>query len=257
MRRLLILKLAAYGALLVGLWAVGRGFGRAYSAMSGGSAAEGSHFVLWLLAYVALGVTLGLLAAWDFSTFLGSASERFVLGTGARGMRFDPRLKQAEALVSKQEPLEAIRLLREYLADKPRDWHAAIRIAEIYQGPLNNPLAAVLEYEALLQHGRLPRAARPWILLRLGNGFLFLGRADAATQWFEEILRKYPRSAAAEKAQRRLDAANPEAPETEAADGDGATEPAGPEPASPPQVKLPPGFRRREEAAPRRWFWQK
>lgn len=246
-----LLRLLLYPLLLAALWAVSRGFGRAYSTMFGGSAAEGSHFILWLLAYVALGLILGLLAAWDFSTFLGSTSERFILGTGGRAMRFDPRLKQAEALLSKQQPREAIELLREYLTDKPRDWQAAIRIAEIYQGPLRTPLAAVLEYEAILQNQRPPRAARPWILLRLGDAFLHLDRADAATARFEEIVRKYPRSGAAEKAARRLAAGNPD-PEEPATEPAEAPQPEAIAESAPPKHALPPGFLPLKDKPPRR-----
>jgi hypothetical protein len=244
MRLSRLLKPLLYAVLFAALWAVGRGFGGAFAATAQGSVKEGGHFVLWLLAYVTLGLTLGLLAAWDIGNWLGSASERFILGTGGRALRFDPRIKQAEQLLAKQQPLEAIHLLREYLTDKPRAWQIAIRIAEIYQGPLHSPLAAVLEYEAILQNQRPPRPARPWILLRLGDAFLHLDKAAEATARFEEIVHKYPRSGAADKARRRLAAAAPETADEPPAEAAPETPPARP--------ALPPGFRPLGEKPPRR-----
>lgn len=237
-----LLKWLVYPALAVALWLVGRGMGRTFAGMSEGGVAEAAHLVVWFLGYVALGLALGMLAGWDISTWLGSVSERFIFGTGARSLRRDPRLRRAEELLAKREALAAIGVLREYLTDKPRDWQAAVRIAEIYLGPLQNPLAAVLEYEAILQRGRLPRAARPWVLLRLGEGFLYLDRGDAAIERFEEIIRKYRRSGAAAKARRRLAAGSPGAVQTDEAQPAPAAPPSEAGPV--PQVgKLPPGFR--------------
>ena len=249
-----LLRPLVYVALIVALWAVGRGFGKAFSATASGSVSEGASFLLWLLGYAVLGLGLGLLVAWDLSTLLGTASEQFILGTRGRAMRFDPRLKRAERLLGEHKPMEAINLLREYLTDKPRHWHAAVRIAEIYQGPMNNALAAALEYESLLQEGRLPRAARPWIMLRLADTFLFLGRGDEATTRFEEIIQRYPRSGAAEKAQRRLAAADPEAEESQATADETPANPTQADAAEAPPAKpaLPPGFTPFGERAPRR-----
>ena len=40
---------------------------------------------------------------------------------------------------------------REYLNKHPREQYVALRIAEIYEENLNNPLAAALEYEEVLK----------------------------------------------------------------------------------------------------------
>jgi hypothetical protein len=238
------LKWLLYPLLLAALWWAGSGLGRAFTALSsGGATASASQLGTWFCAYLLLGLALGVLAAWDISTWFGSTSERFIFGTGGRALHFDPRLKQAEALLKDRQPLAAIEILRAHLGDKPREWQAAARIAEIYQGPLHNPLAAALEYEELLKHGRLPRAARPWILLRLGDTYLFLNRGDAATAQFTQVVSKYPRSGAAEKARRRLAAAEPAPPPP-------APEPAPTAPVT-PGPKLPPGFRPFDARHPR------
>ena len=71
---------------------------------------------------------------------------------GRRRRDARPNVEEAEALWANAKYLEAIQLLREYLKKNPREMHAALRIAEIYEKDLRNYLAAGSEYEEVLKH---------------------------------------------------------------------------------------------------------
>ena len=199
----LLAKIALYAALVATLLALAHRFGAAYEHAVGASSGDATTRALTALgAYLLLGTALALLTAWDIAQLAGHQSERLLLG-GGRVLAIDPRPRQAERLRAGGEPLEAIRLLRAYLQARPRDWQTAVRIAEIYEQDLRNPLAAALEYEDLLRH-RLPRQARPWLTLRLANLHLKLRRADLAVPLLRQLDEQFGDTPAAAKARRRL-----------------------------------------------------
>ena len=60
--------------------------------------------------------------------------------------------------------------MREYLLKNPREQHVSLRIAEIYEKDLANPLAAALEYEEVLKQ-KLPAERWGWAAIHLeGRG---------------------------------------------------------------------------------------
>jgi tetratricopeptide (TPR) repeat protein len=160
--------------------------------------------------------------------------------------RKDPEYEKAEEVWANGQHLDAIALMREYLAKNPREQHVAIRIAEIYEKDLGNPLAAALELEEVLRK-KLPREKWGWTAVRLSN--LYSGRlnqSDKALQLLERIVNEYPETGAAKKARQRLGLPEPEvavqpaaeeAPEEDSDDS--------PPPPPEPPSGLPKGFRKR------------
>lgn len=154
---------------------------------------------------------LGLLAAWDISQFLGNRAVQSLFNEDNPDM-LDDKYEAAETEWGKGNYLEAVRLLREYLAKRPRQQHAALRIAEIYEKDLNNPLAAALEYEEILQK-KLPRERWGWAAIHLAN--LYSGpleKPEQAVALLRRLDNEYGDTQAAEKARRRLALINGGAP---------------------------------------------
>ncbi len=116
----------------------------------------------------------------------------------------------------------------------------ALRIAEIYEKDLNNPLAAALEYEEVLKK-KLPADRWGWAAIHLSNLYTGkLNRTPQALDLLQRIVAQCGGSAPAKKARERLEALQVEHPEL--VDLPQAPEPP-PEPPPPPGPKLPPGFR--------------
>ncbi|MGV3757882.1 MAG: tetratricopeptide repeat protein, partial [Verrucomicrobiota bacterium] len=100
--------------------------------------------------------------------------------------------------------LEGIRLLRLYVEQNPREQHAALRIAEIYEKDLGNYLAAALELEEILK-SRLRPDRWGWTAIRLCN--LYTGKlkqGDKAIALLRRLVEEHPTTQAAEKARKRL-----------------------------------------------------
>lgn len=146
---------------------------------------------------------IGLLAAWDISQFFGNRTVKTLFHDDNQDL-LDDEYENAETEWGKGNYLEAVRLLREYLANRPRQQHAALRIAEIYEKDLNNPLAAALEYEEILQK-KLPRERWGWAAIHLAN--LYSGpleKPEQAVALLRRLDNEYGDTQAAEKARRRL-----------------------------------------------------
>jgi TolA-binding protein len=186
-------------------------------------------------------VGLAILISQDVSRFLANRVDQFIFNDDLEGVK-DPEYDEAEEVWRKGQHLEAIRLMREYLKRHPREQYVALRIAEIYESDLRNPLAAALEYEEILKK-RLPAERWGWAAIHLAN--LYSGKLNKSAE-AEGILRRivedYGQTAAARKARERLGIPEPvtEAPAPAAE----------PEPSAPAEKKpaaeesnLPPGFR--------------
>ncbi|MBN8246793.1 MAG: hypothetical protein J0L84_05040 [Verrucomicrobia bacterium] len=210
-----------------------------------------SDSVRSLALFVLFFLCLGGLAAWDVSQYFGNRAGRAVMADDWIE-RKDPEYEKAEEEWSKGNHLDAIALMREYLAKNPREQHVALRIAEIYEKDLGNYLAAALELQEVLTR-RLPRERWGWTAIRLSN--IYSGRLnqpDKALALLNRIVTEYPATAAAKKARARLgipepvEAETPTATEPEASDEASAEsqpeEPAVPTP-EPPASNLPKGFR--------------
>ena len=114
----------------------------------------GYHLGFWGAGLVLSVVTLGALVAHQVASQFGQRVVQTLLDDGEEAPK-GPDYEAAEQEWAKGDYLEAIRLLREYLEKNPRAQHVALRIAEIYEKDLTNPLAAALEYEEILKQ-KLP-----------------------------------------------------------------------------------------------------
>ncbi len=201
---------------------------------------------------------MGLLIAYDVTQLLGSAAVDALLDDRGEGMR-DPEYEKAEQVWANGKHLEAIGMMRDFLKKHPREQYAALRIAEIYERDLNNPLAAALEYEEILKK-KLPAERWAWAAVHLCNLYSKLGQQDKTRALLQRIVDEYPKTAAAKKARNRLGLPEPEqetpavAAEGEEITGEsieGTAPPAEDQPAAetpessdpPPKSNLPPGFR--------------
>lgn len=145
---------------------------------------------------------LSFLLAHDIAHHLGDRVLRGVHNDEGEGMA-DPDYEAAEQVWADGNYLEAIQLMRDYLKKNPREQHAAIRIAEIYEKDLNNNLAAALEYEEVLKQN-LSQERWGWTAIHLCNLYLRMNQPDKAVALLRRIDAEYGETAAAEKARKRL-----------------------------------------------------
>jgi tetratricopeptide (TPR) repeat protein len=153
---------------------------------------------LFLLATAAL----GLLCAYEVSRFFGSRAERWILEGGAPTGP-TPEMEEAERVRASGEPLDAIRLLREYLQANPYELRAMARIAEIYRYDLKNDLAAALEYEELLKH-KLPDDQWAWSALHLAKLYGRLNEYEKSVALLERLDTDYAHTIAGRRAKKAL-----------------------------------------------------
>ena len=190
-----------------------------------------------LLSFLAFGGFAFLLAR-DISGFLATRAEQAFFHDG--GAPLDSEYEQAEELCKDGKHLEAVQALREYLGKNPREQYVALRIAEIYEENLNNPLAAALEYEEVLKK-KLNAERWGWAAIHLAN--LYTGRLnqpEKATALLHRIDSEYGRTSAANKARQRLTQLDPNFVSAAATAEIAA---AAAEESSKPVSNLPPGFR--------------
>jgi hypothetical protein len=179
-------------------------------------------------------VGLGLLVGHDVSHYLGDRVLKGLYNDEGEGIA-NPEYEAAEQVWADGHFLDAIGLMRDYLKRNPREQHVALRIAEIYEKDLSNPLAAALEYEEVLKQ-KLPPERWGWAAIHLCNLYGKLDQQDKAVALLRRIDTEYKDTAAAEKARKRLEdlglSTEVEEPVQQAST---------PEPPS-TGVKLPPGF---------------
>ena len=172
-------------------------------------------------------VGLGLLMGRDVSKTLGGKAVDamgYDLDWDPQGP--DPDYEHAEQVLHDGRPLEAVELMRDYLKKHPREQYVAITIAEIYEKQLRNPLAAALEYEAILSHPIYPEK---WCRLALRLCNLYSGplnQSDKAVALLRRIVKEHPETKSADKARERLGMVSDPSVATTGGEGE-----------------LPPGFR--------------
>ncbi len=169
--------------------------------------------IAYLGLFIGSLIGLGLLVTHDVTQFMGSQAVEYFFGGGADAIR-DPEYDKAEAEWANGNYLEAIQMLRDFLQKNPREIHAALRIAEIYEKDLKNLLAAALEYEEVLKH-KLPAERWGWAAVHLCNLYSRLNKSDEALALLRRVVHEYPKTAAAKKARARLGIAEPEPEPTE------------------------------------------
>lgn len=162
-------------------------------------------------------VGLGILVAHEASHLVANRFGRLLYGGEGESIR-KSEYEEAEELWANGQPLEAVQLLREYLKKHPREQHVALRIAEIYEKDLHNPLAAALEFEEVLRQKLAPEQWG-WTAIHLCNLYTqHLGQPDKATTLLQRIVAEYGDTTAAAKARKRLgiqDESTPSTPSTD------------------------------------------
>lgn len=161
-----------------------------------------SNVGLYGASFFASVLGLGLLAAYDIVSYFSHRAVK-TLYDDEDGAPKNAEYDQAEEEWANGNHLDAIRLMREYLAKNPREQHVAIRIAEIYEKDLKNYLAAALEYEEVLKQ-KLPPQRWGWAAIHLCNLYNRLNKPDKVLELLRRIDAEYPETAAAEKARKRL-----------------------------------------------------
>ena len=152
-------------------------------------------------------IGLAVLIAHDVSHYLGQRVQQALFND--EGQPVDPEYEKAEQLWADGHHLDAVRAMREYLNKHPREQYVALRIAEIYEQNLRNPLAAALEYEEVLKKN-LPPERWGWAAIHLAN--LYSGKLNKPEQAVELLRRidaEYGQTAAAKKARERLTQIDP------------------------------------------------
>ncbi len=187
------------------------------------------RLVLWGLLAIGALVGLGMLVAYDLASYAGHRATQALFDDRGADIE-DTEYEAIEKVYGEGEYLEAVRMLREFLKSKPKAIHAQIRIAEIYEKDLNNPLAAALEYEEVIQKPFEP-GRRGWTAIHLVNLYNRLDRPAEAVALMQRVVMECPGTPAAGKAAERLLALGEEVPEVPA------------DPRSGDTGGLPPGFR--------------
>lgn len=172
-----------------------------------------SRMMTYGALFVVSVIGLGLLVGHDFSHFVASRFAKVLHNDEGEGM--NTQYEDAEKLWADGKHLEAIQLFRDYLKNNPREQHVALRIAEIYERDLQNPLAAALEYEEVLKHKLAPEQWG-WTAIHLCNIYSSkLDKKDKAVALLHRIAAEYPDTEAAEKARKRLGLPEPDLAEEE------------------------------------------
>jgi hypothetical protein len=201
------------------------------------SSAKFSNIIMYGGAFFGTVLILGLLAGREVSNYVGHRFGKFLFNEEGEGFK-DTDYEIAEQKWVDGNHLEAIELMRGYLLKNPNEQHVAIRIAEIYEKDLHNPLASALEYEEVLKQ-KLSAEQWGWTAIHLCNLYLSkLNKPKKASDLLTRIVEEYPETAAAEKARKRLEteAENPSVEESAQLTPQVAETPA---PAPPKKVETP------------------
>ncbi len=173
---------------------------RVATQMTGASSARA---VMYLGLLVVTIVALGLFSAYELAQYFSERAGRTFVEPQNEPELPDPEFEEAERVRAAGEPLDAIRLLREYLQEHPAELRAMSRIAEIYNYDLKNYLAAALEYEDFLKH-KMPAEQWASAALHLAKLYGRLNKPDEALALLERIDKDYGKTTAAVRARRAL-----------------------------------------------------
>src|ERR1041384_2986232 len=87
--------------------------------------------------FVCVAIAFGLMVAHDISQFFGNQTVGFLFNDEGEGIA-SPEYEEAEAVWANGEYLDAIRMMREYYQEHPRELYVGLRIAETYEKELHN-----------------------------------------------------------------------------------------------------------------------
>ncbi len=205
-----------------------------------------SSWMGYMGAFVVVLLAFGGMAAWDFAQFVAQRAHSSVFQEDTEAKR-DPEFEEAEKAWSNGEHLEAVRLMRTFLQKNPGEQYVALRIAEIYEKDLHNPLAASMEYEEILC-GKLPSEKWGWTAIHLSNLYSGkLNQPEKALALLNRVVEEYPETGAARKARARMGLPEPGEATTDVADMNSESLPTDVPPSEPePPSNLPRGFRPRK-----------
>jgi len=205
--------------------------------VAGASSRGYSRMVSRGLGLLLFAIGFAALLAYDVSQFFARKAEETLFADD--GTPADPEYEQAEELWKDGKYLDALNAMRSYLKNHPREQFVALRIAEIYEANLNNPLAAALEYEEVLQK-KLPPERWGWAAIHLANLYSGkLNQPEKSIALLHRIDTEYGSTTAAKKARERLTQIDPNFVPANA-----TVVPVAGESADPPAPSnLPPGFR--------------
>lgn len=196
-----------------------------------------ARMISYGVGLIGMVIGLGLLLGHDVSQMIGNRALKVLYDDEGEAL-VTPEYEIAEQQWADGNHLEAIRLMRDHLEKHPRQVHVALRIAEIYEKDLQNPVAAALEYEEVLKK-KLPAERWGWAGIHLCNLYFRLNQPDKAVALLKRIDAEYGETAAAEKARKRLTEMDEPLAETRPVE-----EPQAPTQVEPPaKSNLPPGFR--------------
>jgi hypothetical protein len=148
-------------------------------------------------------VSFGVLFSHDVTEIVAGHTVKALYDDEGEGL-ITPEYELAEEQWADGNFLGAIQLLREHLKKNPNEQHAALRIAEIYEKDLQNPLAAALEYEEVLKQNLEPERWG-WTAIHLCNLYYKVDKQSEATDLLKRVVLGYGQTAAAEKARKRLE----------------------------------------------------
>jgi TolA-binding protein len=207
------------------------------TAVAGSSSRGYTRMVTYGLGLLLFAIGLAALIAYDISQFLARKAEESLFADD--GAPIDPEYEQAEELWKDGKYLDSLNAMRSYLKKHPREQFVALRIAEIYEENLNNPLAAALEYEEVLKK-KLPAERWGWAAIHLANLYSGkLNQPDKSVALLHRIDAEYGQTTAAKKARERLSQIDPNFVPSNAPVVPVAAEATD----SPTASNLPPGFR--------------
>jgi tetratricopeptide (TPR) repeat protein len=196
-------KTASYAATALGTAAFAFLYFRQHSLILHGTPGSKSLLTTYLALLIVSVAGLALLCFFDAKRyFRGRVEEWMVKGSTATAPV--PELEHAQKVRASGDPLEAIRLLREYLQANPYALHVMSRIAEIYRYDLNNDLAAALEYEEMLKH-KLPDDQWAWAALHLAKLYGKLNELEKSVALLERLDVHYSHTIAGRRAHKALE----------------------------------------------------
>lgn len=201
-----------------------------------------SRMITYLLLCGLGFVGFAFLLARDIAHLVAHKAEQALFNDD--GAPEDPEYEQAEELWKDGKYLDSIQAMREYLQKHPREQYVALRIAEIYEGNLHNPVAAALEYEEVLKK-KLPPERWGWAAIHLANLYSgALNQPEKSVALLRRIDAEYGQTSAANKARERLIQIDPNfvpASTVAAVEAQSSSDDA-------PPSNLPPGFRPKTKA---------
>lgn len=195
-------KIAGYSASSAAAGLFGFLYFRQTSLLTHSQGSKPLQVTFLILSLVSL-AALALFCFVDAKRYFSSRVEEWMV-EGNAPTEPVPELEQAQKVRASGDPLEAIRLLREYLQANPYALHVMSRIAEIYRYDLQNDLAAALEYEEMLKH-KLPDDQWAWGALHLAKLYGRLNELEKSVALLERLDSKYSHTIAGRRAQKALE----------------------------------------------------